>query len=459
MFVKCHLDGDVRRFSVEEDDDLSLASLKGNIAFLYHLPNDSFTLVHVEEASASPISNEKELQDALVLASKINVLRLVVRMNDSQNNLSISSLNLSDSLPNFSSPTKPILATMATSTTGTNTTNSISQCRDVGTGASLHKSEDTSTQATTPTSDISTNTPAPFSDPEENVDFDRVWANPRFQEKLGRVVAHALVSQAFQDLVKDMAPRVLGILNDSKRSLDREGAFRDIANPQSFPKVERTETNPFRSNYRDPQIEDSDPYEPINVPLLPVFPSVSDISSIASITPSGSETAPIEPSLSEMSAISTISSISSLTSSPSATGEQNSEIAEQKPEIDDDLDEKRATEAAEEHSKTTPEEEVKEESKEDNESFTVVKDEQQTTAPSTSPLVGSLLNFLKSFDGRSKQKTDEEPVIPNLEDLLNQLASMGFTDREQNIKALKFHKKYNEGLNEVIEDLLSMQNK
>ncbi len=48
--------------------------------------------------------------------------------------------------------------------------------------------------------------------------------------------------------------------------------------------------------------------------------------------------------------------------------------------------------------------------------------------------------------------------IPNLEEILSQLADMGFTDKETNLKVLQFHKNFNEGLAEVVEDLLIQSN-
>jgi len=50
------------------------------------------------------------------------------------------------------------------------------------------------------------------------------------------------------------------------------------------------------------------------------------------------------------------------------------------------------------------------------------------------------------------QQPDNQEVS---EELLQKLASMGFTDREQNIKVAKFHRKYNEGLDEILDDLLT----
>ena len=45
--------------------------------------------------------------------------------------------------------------------------------------------------------------------------------------------------------------------------------------------------------------------------------------------------------------------------------------------------------------------------------------------------------------------------IPNLEELVSQLAAMGLNDRAACVKTICFHHKFGEGLNEILEDLLS----
>jgi len=54
---------------------------------------------------------------------------------------------------------------------------------------------------------------------------------------------------------------------------------------------------------------------------------------------------------------------------------------------------------------------------------------------------------------------EENIEIPNLEELLQQLHDMGFEDRDRNIRILKFHRRFREGLDETIEDLLSEKEK
>lgn len=71
------------------------------------------------------------------------------------------------------------------------------------------------------------------------------------------------------------------------------------------------------------------------------------------------------------------------------------------------------------------------------------------------PFKSFLSIFNKSFHKEPSPKVvKEEEPLPNQEELLTKLHSMGFTNREANLKALRFHKNYNEGLDEVVEDLL-----
>jgi predicted transcriptional regulator len=55
----------------------------------------------------------------------------------------------------------------------------------------------------------------------------------------------------------------------------------------------------------------------------------------------------------------------------------------------------------------------------------------------------------------SKKDSDNKIDIANLEDMLKQLNEMGFTDRESNLKLVKFHNQFKEGLDEVVEALLT----
>jgi len=59
---------------------------------------------------------------------------------------------------------------------------------------------------------------------------------------------------------------------------------------------------------------------------------------------------------------------------------------------------------------------------------------------------------IKSFFYSIFKPAKEEP---NIEELLEQLTMMGFTDREANIEAIKFHNKFNEGLDAIVEDLIT----
>lgn len=96
--------------------------------------------------------------------------------------------------------------------------------------------------------------------------------------------------------------------------------------------------------------------------------------------------------------------------------------------------------------------------------------EAKLEALSSSPIIQSFLALFKpkpkqnnsdesanNSDSESVPKTEEETAeVP--EETLKQLQDMGFDDREANLKTLKFHKKYNEGLDAVVEDLLQQKN-
>jgi len=95
---------------------------------------------------------------------------------------------------------------------------------------------------------------------------------------------------------------------------------------------------------------------------------------------------------------------------------------------------------------------------ENSDLFVVLKPhEEKQEGLSISPL-RSVLSFFKSFK-KDQSKEVEEKTIPQekLDEMNKQLNDMGFHDYEANMKALRFHYKYNEGLDAVIEDLLSQK--
>jgi len=104
-----------------------------------------------------------------------------------------------------------------------------------------------------------------------------------------------------------------------------------------------------------------------------------------------------------------------------------------------------------------PKEEQHEERSSEEEIETFVPVNSNPIPNPKSPLsLRSVLNNLFKLSRRHNPQVDkqEEEDIPNLEETLNQLFEMGFTDRDTLVKTLKFHKQFQEGLNEVIEDLL-----
>jgi len=113
-------------------------------------------------------------------------------------------------------------------------------------------------------------------------------------------------------------------------------------------------------------------------------------------------------------------------------------------------------------------EDTKEDEKEDQIEPFVIVDKTASSKPKSdsNSALRSLLALFKisprnrrvdsePTDNNNNANNEEETVeIPNLEETLSQLADMGFSDRDANVKLLRFHKKYNEGVDEVIEDLL-----
>jgi len=98
--------------------------------------------------------------------------------------------------------------------------------------------------------------------------------------------------------------------------------------------------------------------------------------------------------------------------------------------------------------------------KKEEDAFVIVA-ESSDSSNNGSPLLGtSPLKMLWSSLFKSNKKSrqdsedDESLNIPNIEEVLQQLAAMGFTDKEANVKALRFHNKFKEGIHEVVDDLL-----
>jgi len=90
------------------------------------------------------------------------------------------------------------------------------------------------------------------------------------------------------------------------------------------------------------------------------------------------------------------------------------------------------------------------------EAFVMVKDNKEDgrLADQPNPLVRSIMSIFKGLKKDSLPQQEAEDTTPVPEELLQQLAEMGFVDREMNMKTFRFHKKFNEGLDAVVEDLL-----
>jgi len=104
------------------------------------------------------------------------------------------------------------------------------------------------------------------------------------------------------------------------------------------------------------------------------------------------------------------------------------------------------------------EEELQKLSEETNDSFVVVLGGNKEEKREKAPLLRSVLSFFKSFKKeqiKPEEKTEKTIPQEQLEGMLKQLNDMGFMDNEANTIALRFHHNFNEGLDAVIEDLLS----
>lgn len=76
----------------------------------------------------------------------------------------------------------------------------------------------------------------------------------------------------------------------------------------------------------------------------------------------------------------------------------------------------------------------------------------------TPPIFRPFKAIFKAFKKEEAQKTPEREIPKEeLDEMVKQLNDMGFTSDEANRKALKFHYKYGEGLDAVIEDLLTQR--
>jgi len=137
-----------------------------------------------------------------------------------------------------------------------------------------------------------------------------------------------------------------------------------------------------------------------------------------------------------------------------------------------------AQEQIEEENKEMPQEQIEEENKEmvqeqnaevvQGELTPVIKEEstpvikEESTAATTPEKLSSLIpdtpteifgSPIKSFIYslfKPTPKSNEKEV----EEILDKLAAMGFPDREANLEVIKFHNKFNEGLDVIVEDLL-----
>ena len=118
----------------------------------------------------------------------------------------------------------------------------------------------------------------------------------------------------------------------------------------------------------------------------------------------------------------------------------------------------------EEQAEQSEQSEQEEQENEDEESEDS-EDELETVSEVVNEVVNNTMSPFKAFlsmvksvvtkrQDNNERNNEKEEDISNLEEKLEQLKEMGFGDRDANLKLLKFHNRFQEGLDSVVEDLL-----
>jgi len=243
---------------------------------------------------------------------------------------------------------------------------------------------------------------------------DALFSDTEFTMRMEQLITQTVTSKPFIEVLLDkMMPKILeAVRGDQEETMEERRNDFDIGSllMQSLPQIVETTTDITRDLIIEYQEEEKAEVE------LPTIPELEQLRA--------EEETNLEP-------------------------EQKEEEVEQ--EVEQDEDEEDSEDGAEN---------VAQPEKEEPESF-VVMDNNINSPPKMKhelhPL-RSLLSLFRSPRRENREPTaeqkEEEVEIPNMEELLKQLSDMGFSDREHAIKTLRFHKQYNEGIDEVIEDLL-----
>jgi len=456
MLVKCSFGDDIRRFTIDHPFT-TFSGLEYQLATLYKIPRGNFKIFYTDnEGDKIYISTNEELAAAVAQATSPSILRItIVDSCESSKTNSEEQFNFGNEEPketpsssSYSVPVfslKDLLYNSGYSTSNTIGINTQVDSSHVSTNTSSPQisSSSTNTKVLNLTN-ISTNTKqadtcsasTATSFSPEDVDMDELFSNPKFQDRLATVISHAIATRAFSQLLQNMIPQMTDILKESIRA---------TATP--------SHTNDMVENFE----EDED--VPPNLSLNSMLTASSSSSSSDTFEVDLPE---IEEDIEEFFE-EEMPSLPADLPTPAVQEpediEQDQEVLEQNEEVPElNPAEEEANYDNETFENESPENEIPENEAEEPEQFVIVDNKPEVKKETPTPILNSFLSLFKSSQKKTPRPQEIDNLdnvqIPNLEDLLNQLDAMGFTDKEQNIKVLRFHKKFNEGLDEVVEELL-----
>jgi len=445
MLVKCSFGDDIRRFTIDHPFT-AFSGLEHQLATLYKIPKGNFKIFYTDnEGDKIAISTNEELSAAVIQATGPNILRLTLVENFESQKANTEELPFKFANDDFKEPPsnspfsipvslKEMLEngkTYFSNSTETSTQFSSTHA-STNTSSPPFISSSTNTNAinitnigtnTKKSDSISTST-ATINTFSDDLDMDELFSNPKFQDRLATILSHAIATRTFSQLLQNMIPQMTDILKESIRAT----SIRSTKSEDSM-------------IINDEEIEDIPP----NVSLNSLIASDSSSSS--------SSDSSFEVDLPEINEATELEE-----EEMPAEPEEEPQFLPIEPEPIESL-----PEPVESLSEAAPEEEPvvdQEESTEvdEPEQFVIVS---KSPEKNSSPILNSFLSLFKPNQKKTPPKPQEVEIddapIPNLDELLSQLESMGFTDKEQNIKVLRFHRKFNEGMDEVIEELLSQK--
>lgn len=455
MFVKCTLGEDIRRFTLDSVN-LNFSVLETQIANLYKIQPGKFRIAyHDEEGDKIQISSNDELAAAVssAFSNHQNRLRLVIDISEEGsfgnkkmetnggNSLKFASFSPTDSFlqttlsfPSLASSfvdlapkhSRPLEALSNNSTSSTSSTSEQSPSIRDKNESNKFLTNPTATKASTPKATTST-----------SVNLIELFEKPEFGDQLGQLIADSIASKAFSQMVQRMIPQFMDIMKDTLKTQQAVQST-DVQAKPSPTTVDSA--NSTSSSSPAPQVEADPASLPVSNPVsVPVAVAITDDTPLQNENSTKSTESSEELNLKKK--------------------KNDSPSVDIQPVPADEMDSKQ-------ENSTPSNESSKEEQVEvdgEPEPFVLVDNTNQSVEVplSTSPLLNSLLSFFKPKrpmpipSSILSEDADHPMPIPNLEEMLEQLKLMGFSDREANIKLLQFHKKFNEGLDAVVDDLLT----